>query len=67
MSNLVAIVTAGLAGFVQGGWWIDPAGAICISAYIVVRWLAIAKQQVCVPGLVWEASRLYPLHAHWYH
>lgn len=30
------------------GWWIDPAGAIAISLYIVARWLAIAKQQVGV-------------------
>ncbi|KAF8066373.1 hypothetical protein HT031_002697 [Scenedesmus sp. PABB004] len=45
-SNLTAIATAVLAGVLPGGWWVDPSGAIAISAYIVVRWLAIAKQQV---------------------
>lgn len=48
MSNLCAILTALAAGFVPDGGWIDPAGAIAISVYIVVRWLAIAKQQVGV-------------------
>lgn len=46
MSNMCAIVTAVAAGLVPNGWWIDPAGAIAISLYIVTRWLAIAKQQV---------------------
>jgi hypothetical protein len=46
MSNLCAIITAILAGVVADGWWVDPVGAIAISLYIVVRWLAIAKQQV---------------------
>eukprot|EP00878_Enallax_costatus_P006730 GHUV01007055.1.p1 GENE.GHUV01007055.1~~GHUV01007055.1.p1 ORF type:complete len:291 (+),score=72.27 GHUV01007055.1:111-875(+) len=46
MSNMCAIVTAVLAGLVPNGWWIDPVGAVAISMYIVVRWLAIAKQQV---------------------
>lgn len=46
MSNMCAIITAVLAGFVPNGWWIDPVGAVAISLYIVVRWLAIAKQQV---------------------
>lgn len=47
MSNTCAIITAVAAGHVPNGWWIDPAGAIAISLYIVARWLAIAKQQVC--------------------
>lgn len=46
LSNVCAIITAIAAGAVAGGWWIDPAGAIAISLYIVARWLAIAKQQV---------------------
>lgn len=46
MSNTGAIVTAVAAGFVPNGFWIDPAGAIVISLYIVTRWLAIARQQV---------------------
>jgi divalent metal cation (Fe/Co/Zn/Cd) transporter len=46
MSNTGAIITAVAAGHVPNGFWIDPAGAIAISLYIVARWLAIAKQQV---------------------
>lgn len=46
MSNVCAILTTVLAGYVPNGWWIDPVGAIGISGYIVARWLAIAKQQV---------------------
>lgn len=56
MSNTCAIVTAVAAGLVPNGWWIDPAGAIAISVYIVTRWLAIAKQQVssmcCLYGVL---------------
>lgn len=46
MSNTCAIIAAVAAGFVPNGWWIDPAGAILISLYIVSRWIAIAKEQV---------------------
>ena len=39
-------MTAVLSGYVPKGWWIDPAGAILISVYIVYRWLSIAQEQV---------------------
>lgn len=64
MSNTCAIVTAVAAGLVPNGWWIDPAGAIAISVYIVTRWLAIAKQQVssmcCLYGFSGQ-KRVVPL------
>ena len=64
MSNTCAIITAVAAGFVPNGWWIDPAGAIAISLYIVARWLAIAKQQVNLVGLCLKACQALKPAAH---
>jgi len=46
MSNVAAAVTAAIATRVEGAWWVDPVGAITISAYILWRWFDIAKTQV---------------------
>jgi divalent metal cation (Fe/Co/Zn/Cd) transporter len=46
ISNAAAVATAVLATAVADGWWIDPAGAIVISLYIVCRWVGIAQVQV---------------------
>jgi divalent metal cation (Fe/Co/Zn/Cd) transporter len=46
MSNAMAIVTAAVASNARPVWWLDPAGAIGISLYIVWRWGAVTKGQV---------------------
>jgi divalent metal cation (Fe/Co/Zn/Cd) transporter len=47
MSNGVALVTASIA-FRYENWWVDPAGAILISAIIIYRWYDIILDQVKV-------------------
>lgn len=47
MSNLGAIVTAFPASYWKtSAWWVDPAGAIVISVYIMYRWAEMCKQQI---------------------
>ncbi|GAX82368.1 hypothetical protein CEUSTIGMA_g9797.t1 [Chlamydomonas eustigma] len=46
MSNLAAAITACIAIEVDNAWWVDGAGAITISLYILWRWFDIAKGQV---------------------
>lgn len=46
MSNLVAIVTAVLAGLVNGGWWIDPAGT-----YLALRPLGLQQQAAAAAAI----------------
>ena len=46
LSNMAAVATAGIAGYWAEAWWVDPAGAIVISLYILWRWADIAKIQV---------------------
>lgn len=45
-SNLVAIFGAALASNVRKVWWIDPAGALAISLYIIYSWVQITRGQV---------------------
>ncbi len=52
MSNVVAIVTGGIASYHHDAWWIDPLGGILISLYIIYSWGAICKEQVS-----WAAAR----------
>ena len=42
----MAIGTAALASISEKVWWIDPAGAILISCYIIFSWGMISKSQV---------------------
>lgn len=46
ISNAATIVTASVAFEVRKVWWIDPAGAILISLYIIVRWVFILSDEV---------------------
>lgn len=47
MSNMGAVITAFPASYWKvGGWWVDPAGAIIISIYIMYRWAEMCKQQI---------------------
>lgn len=46
MSSAMAIGTAALASISEKVWWIDPAGAILISCYIIFSWGMISKSQV---------------------
>ena len=46
MSSAMAIGTAALASISAKVWWIDPAGAILISCYIIFSWGMISKSQV---------------------
>lgn len=45
LSNSAAIITAAIA-YESSAWWIDPAGAILISAIIIYRWINIIYEQV---------------------
>lgn len=38
--------TVAVATLVSGAWWVDPAGGIAISLFILWRWYEIAKNQV---------------------
>ena len=49
----MAIGTAALASISDKFWWIDPAGAILISCYIIFSWGMISKSQVT---LAWTGS-----------
>ncbi|KAA6420570.1 MAG: CDF membrane [Trebouxia sp. A1-2] len=46
MSNLVAIFGVAIASQVPKVWYLDPAGAIAISLYIIYSWIRISKGQV---------------------
>lgn len=46
MSNLVAIFGVAIASQVPKVWWLDPAGAVVISLYIIYSWIRISKGQV---------------------
>lgn len=47
LSNLVAVLTASIAHFdPQRLWYVDPAGALFISLFIVTSWFCIAKEQI---------------------
>ena len=45
MSNSVAIIAAGLAANHNTLWFLDPVGAILISAFIVLNWIEMAREQ----------------------
>ena len=42
---VAAAITAAIAVNVDNAWWVDPVGAIAISAYILWRWFDIARTQ----------------------
>ncbi|KAK9807039.1 hypothetical protein WJX72_011532 [[Myrmecia] bisecta] len=46
MSNLSAIAFGGAASMSRKLWWIDPAGAILISLWIIYSWMDIVHEQV---------------------
>lgn len=46
LSNVAAAVTAAAAVQIDNAWWCDPVGAILISAYILWRWIDIARLQI---------------------
>jgi len=46
LSNLTAILCGGLGSISQKCWWVDPVGAILISAYIIWSWMIICMNQV---------------------
>ena len=46
LSNSVVLATAYTTMRVEKLWWLDAAGAIAISLYICVVWIAVAKEQV---------------------
>ena len=46
LSNMGAIACGIGASMSRKVWWIDPAGAIVISLYIVWSWMVICKGQV---------------------
>lgn len=48
LSNVVAVITATIAAHVQPPrwWWVDPAGGIAISLYIVWSWIQLARSQI---------------------
>ena len=46
MSNITAIVCGAIASNYRAIWWLDPAGAILISLYIINSWVIICWQQV---------------------
>lgn len=46
MSNLGAIFGVAIASQVPKIWYLDPAGAIAISLYIIYSWIRISKGQV---------------------
>lgn len=46
MSNSAAVATALIAGYWRDAWWVDPAGAILISVWIIARWIGIISEQV---------------------
>ena len=50
LSNSMAIACGIGASASRKVWWIDPAGAIVISFYIVWSWLLICKAQVLAPA-----------------
>ena len=52
MSNSVAIVTAAIAVKYKNMWWIDPVGAILISAIIIYRWYDVILDQVKVCTII---------------
>jgi hypothetical protein len=60
----VAAVAAVLAAVRHPSvWWLDPAGALAIAAYVVVSWLVILRQQVrwrVVPWLYTEGCCTIP-------
>ena len=45
-SNIVAVVAAFAAHMHSSLWYLDSIGAIVISVYIAVSWLATGKEQV---------------------
>jgi len=45
MSNVTAITTAVIAFHCPNVWWMDPAGALVISAYIIWCWVNVGKEQ----------------------
>lgn len=45
-SNSVAVITSLVAHWRRTLWYVDPIGAILISLYIAVSWLATGKEQV---------------------
>ncbi|KAK9868820.1 hypothetical protein WJX84_006295 [Apatococcus fuscideae] len=46
MSNVTAIVCGAIASNYRNIWWLDPAGAVLISLYIIRSWVIICWQQV---------------------
>jgi divalent metal cation (Fe/Co/Zn/Cd) transporter len=44
--NVAAIVFPIIAYYQHKVWWIDPAGGLAISAYILYRWYDVAMEQV---------------------
>mmetsp|Transcript_44164 Transcript_44164/g.138734 ORF Transcript_44164/g.138734 Transcript_44164/m.138734 type:complete len:331 (-) Transcript_44164:204-1196(-) len=48
LSNSVALAAAVLPSLHKGGdlWWIDPAGAVIISLYIIYSWVDTGREQV---------------------
>jgi divalent metal cation (Fe/Co/Zn/Cd) transporter len=49
LSNVTAITTAVIAFHCPNVWWMDPAGALVISAYIIWCWVNVGKEQVRDP------------------
>ena len=55
LSNATAIACGIGASSSRKVWWIDPAGAILISCYIIWSWMLICKSQVrFMIVLVWD-------------
>lgn len=54
LSNATAIACGIGASFSRKVWWIDPAGAILISLYIIWSWAVICKGQVCCIICIWQ-------------
>lgn len=51
--NIAAIVFPVIAFYEPKVWWLDPAGGILISCYILWRWYEISLEQVCnIVGII---------------
>ena len=46
LSNLMALLTAGIASNMKKVWWVDSVGGALISLYIIGRWVVVAKEHV---------------------
>lgn len=46
LSNVVALVTAGIANKWTSVWWLDPVSGILISLFILWRWSHLTSEQV---------------------